>query len=84
MGKRKKSSFSHMIRHTDRIRRYNNKLYILRYKEQYVETMQGLVEFAQEAYNNRQHEIKLFKDLVDAALEDSVLRSKEYVFIYYF
>ncbi|XP_052755007.1 dynein regulatory complex subunit 3 [Galleria mellonella] len=47
------------------------------YKEQYVETMAGLVEFAQEAYNARQHEIKLFKDLVNNALEDSVQKSKE-------
>ncbi|XP_030020025.2 dynein regulatory complex subunit 3 isoform X1 [Manduca sexta] len=46
------------------------------YKEQYVETMAGLVEFAQEAYNARQHEIKLFKDLVDNALEESVKKSK--------
>ncbi|OWR55525.1 dynein regulatory complex subunit 3-like [Danaus plexippus] len=50
------------------------------YKEQYVETMAGLVEFAQEAYNARQHEIKLFKDLVDNALEESVQKSKEVVF----
>lgn len=47
-----------------------------RYKEQYVETMAGLVEFAQGAYNTRQHEIKLFKDLVDNALEESVKKSK--------
>ncbi|CAG9793993.1 unnamed protein product [Diatraea saccharalis] len=46
------------------------------YKEQYVETMAGLVEFAQEAYNVRQNEIKLFKDLVLNALEDSVKKSK--------
>ncbi|XP_050675184.1 dynein regulatory complex subunit 3-like [Leptidea sinapis] len=46
------------------------------YKELYVETMSGLVEFAQEAYNARQNEVKLFKDLVDNALEDSVKRSK--------
>ncbi|XP_047534682.1 dynein regulatory complex subunit 3-like [Vanessa atalanta] len=46
------------------------------YKEQYEETMAGLVEFAQEAYNSRQNEIKLFKDLVDNALEDSVVKSK--------
>ena len=38
--------------------------------------MAGLVDFAQEAYNARQHEIKLFKDLVDNALEDSVVKSK--------
>ncbi|CAH0729933.1 unnamed protein product, partial [Brenthis ino] len=49
------------------------------YKEQYVETMAGLVEFAQEAYNARQQEIKLFKDLVDNALEDSVVKSKAVV-----
>ncbi|CAH2090948.1 unnamed protein product [Euphydryas editha] len=49
------------------------------YKEQYVETMAGLVEFAQEAYNLRQNEIKLFKDLVDNALEDSVKKSKNVV-----
>ncbi|KAL0871762.1 hypothetical protein ABMA27_004260 [Loxostege sticticalis] len=49
------------------------------YKEQYVETMAGLVEFAQEAYNTRQNEIKLFKDLVDNALADSVQKSKEVV-----
>lgn len=48
-----------------------------RYKEQYVETMAGLVEFAQGAYNTRQHEIKLFKDLVISALADSVENSKE-------
>jgi hypothetical protein len=52
-------------------------IFCFRYKEQYVETMAGLVEFAQEAYNVRQHEIKLFKDLVDNALEDSVKNSKE-------
>ncbi|XP_026499077.1 dynein regulatory complex subunit 3-like [Vanessa tameamea] len=46
------------------------------YKEQYEETMAGLVQFAQEAYNSRQNEIKLFKDLVDNALEDSVVKSK--------
>ncbi|CAK1544955.1 unnamed protein product [Leptosia nina] len=46
------------------------------YKEQYVETMAGLVEFAQGAYNTRQNEIKLFKDLVDTALEESVRNSK--------
>lgn len=39
--------------------------------------MAGLVEFAQEAYNTRQNEIKLFKDLVDNALADSVQKSKE-------
>ncbi|CAG9561376.1 unnamed protein product [Danaus chrysippus] len=50
------------------------------YKEQYVETMADLVEFAQEAYNARQHEIKLFKDLVDNALAESVQKSKEVVF----
>ncbi|CAG4962699.1 unnamed protein product [Colias eurytheme] len=49
------------------------------YKEQYVETMAGLVEFAQGAYNARQHEIKLFKDLVDNALEESVKKSKQVV-----
>ncbi|KAJ0178160.1 hypothetical protein K1T71_005983 [Dendrolimus kikuchii] len=49
------------------------------YKEQYVETMANLVEFAQGAYTTRQNEIKLFKDLVDTALEDSVKRSKEVV-----
>ncbi|XP_059053982.1 dynein regulatory complex subunit 3-like [Achroia grisella] len=47
------------------------------YKEQYVETMAGLVDFAQDAYKARQHEIKLFKDLVNNALEDSVQTSKE-------
>ncbi|VVD03260.1 unnamed protein product [Leptidea sinapis] len=47
------------------------------YKELYVETMSGLVEFAQEAYNARQNEVKLFKDLVDNALEDSVKRTKQ-------
>ncbi|XP_013190894.1 dynein regulatory complex subunit 3 [Amyelois transitella] len=46
------------------------------YKDQYVETMAGLVEFAQGAYNTRQSEIKLFKDLVDNALADSVQKSK--------
>ncbi|CAG4946971.1 unnamed protein product [Parnassius apollo] len=49
------------------------------YKEQYVDTMAGLVEFAQQAYNERQYEIKLFKDLVDNALADSVNKSKEVV-----
>ncbi|XP_045450916.1 dynein regulatory complex subunit 3-like [Melitaea cinxia] len=49
------------------------------YKEQYVETMAGLVEFAQEAYNLRQNEIRLFKDLVDNALEESVMKSKNVV-----
>ncbi|CAH2981430.1 unnamed protein product [Chilo suppressalis] len=49
------------------------------YKEQYVETMAGLVEFAQEAYNDRQNEIKLFNDLVLNALEDSVKKSKQVV-----
>ncbi|XP_063828297.1 dynein regulatory complex subunit 3 [Ostrinia nubilalis] len=49
------------------------------YKEQYVETMAGLVEFAQGAYTTRQNEIKLFKDLVDNALEDSVQKSKDVV-----
>lgn len=39
--------------------------------------MAGLVEFAQGAYNARQHEISLFKDLVDNALSDSVQKSKE-------
>lgn len=39
--------------------------------------MANLVEFAQSAYVARQNEIKLFKDLVDTALEDSVKRSKE-------
>ena len=43
--------------------------------------MAQLVEFAQEAYNDRQHEIKLFKDLVDTALEDCVRKSKMYVFV---
>lgn len=38
--------------------------------------MAGLVEFAQGAYNVRQNEIKLFKDLVDNALADSVEKSK--------
>ncbi|XP_050351560.1 dynein regulatory complex subunit 3-like [Nymphalis io] len=52
------------------------------YKEQYEETMAGLVEFAQEAYNARQHEIKLFKDLVDNALEDSVRKSKMVVSVF--
>ncbi|KAJ8715983.1 hypothetical protein PYW08_013268 [Mythimna loreyi] len=46
------------------------------YKENYVETMAQLVEFAQEAYNDRQREIGLFKDLVDNALADSVAKSK--------
>lgn len=41
--------------------------------------MAGLVEFAQEAYNLRQNEIRLFKDLVDNALEESVGKSKKYV-----
>ncbi|XP_045526239.1 dynein regulatory complex subunit 3-like [Pieris brassicae] len=49
------------------------------YKEQYVETMAGLVEFAQVAYNARQNEIKLFKDLVENALDDSVKKSKAVV-----
>ncbi|CAH2039450.1 unnamed protein product, partial [Iphiclides podalirius] len=49
------------------------------YKEQYVETMAGLVEYAQQAYNERQFEIKLFKDLVDNALEVSVNKSKDVV-----
>lgn len=44
-----------------------------------METMAGLVEFAQDAYTERQNEIKLFKDLVDTALEDSVTKSKKYV-----
>ncbi|KAG7295915.1 hypothetical protein JYU34_021005 [Plutella xylostella] len=46
------------------------------YKEQYVETMGQLVEYAQEAYRDRQHEISLFQDLVDTALADSVEKSK--------
>ncbi|KAJ8713615.1 hypothetical protein PYW07_013985 [Mythimna separata] len=46
------------------------------YKENYVETMAQLVEFAQEAYNDRQHEIGLFQELVDNALADSVAKSK--------
>ncbi|XP_039755667.1 dynein regulatory complex subunit 3-like [Pararge aegeria] len=49
------------------------------YKEQYVETMIGLVDFAQDAYNMRQNEIRLFKDLVDNALDDSVIKSKAVV-----
>ncbi|KPI97248.1 PREDICTED: leucine-rich repeat-containing protein 48-like [Papilio xuthus] len=49
------------------------------YKEQYVETMAGLVEYAQGAYNTRQIEVKLFRDLVDNALADSVSKSKEIV-----
>ncbi|XP_045766707.1 dynein regulatory complex subunit 3-like isoform X1 [Maniola jurtina] len=49
------------------------------YKEQYVETMAGLVEFAQDAYNMRQNEIRLFKDLVDNALDESVTKSKAVV-----
>ncbi|XP_028029107.1 dynein regulatory complex subunit 3-like [Bombyx mandarina] len=52
------------------------------YKEQYVETMAGLVEFALEAYNARQYEIKLFKDLVNDALEESVKKSKEIIIEY--
>lgn len=47
------------------------------YKDQYVETMAHLVDFAQNAYNDRENEIKLYKDLVDKALEDSVTRSKK-------
>lgn len=39
--------------------------------------MANLVEFAQEAYNDRQNEIKLFKDLVDNALAESVEKSKK-------
>lgn len=39
--------------------------------------MAGLVEFAQDAYNVRQNEIRLFKDLVDNALDESVKKSKE-------
>lgn len=39
--------------------------------------MENLVEFAQVAYNNRQNEIKLYRDLVDNALADSVAKSKE-------
>lgn len=47
--------------------------------------MAGLVEFALEAYNARQYEIKLFKDLVNDALEESVKKSKELVgFIIFF
>ncbi|XP_068618661.1 dynein regulatory complex subunit 3-like [Battus philenor] len=53
--------------------------YYEEYKEQYVETMAGLVTYAQQAYNERQNEIKLFKDLVDNALADSVNKSKEAV-----
>ncbi|KAJ2943667.1 hypothetical protein O0L34_g16779 [Tuta absoluta] len=49
------------------------------YKEQYVYTMDQLVEWAQGAYNDRQHEIRLFKDLVDTALADCVEKSKEVV-----
>lgn len=44
--------------------------------------MAGLVEFAQGAYNTRQNEIKLFKDLVDNALDDSVKESKVYVRVF--
>lgn len=39
--------------------------------------MAGLVQFAQDAYNVRQNEIRLFKDLVDNALDESVKKSKE-------
>ncbi|XP_063623655.1 dynein regulatory complex subunit 3-like [Cydia splendana] len=49
------------------------------YKEQYVETMAGLVEFAQEAYNDRQHEIGLFRELVDNALAESVAKTKDVI-----
>ncbi|XP_041987235.1 dynein regulatory complex subunit 3-like [Aricia agestis] len=56
--------------------------YYEQYKEQYVETMAGLVEYAQEAYNVRQAEIQLFKDLIDNALEDSVEKSKEAIKAY--
>ncbi|PZC75733.1 dynein regulatory complex subunit 3 [Helicoverpa armigera] len=51
--------------------------YYEQYKENYVETMANLVEFAQGAYTDRQKEIKLFKDLVDSALEESVAKSKK-------
>ncbi|XP_022830342.1 dynein regulatory complex subunit 3-like isoform X1 [Spodoptera litura] len=51
--------------------------YYDQYRENYVETMANLVEFAQEAYKDRQHEIKLFKNLVDSALDDSVEKSKK-------
>ncbi|XP_026746550.1 LOW QUALITY PROTEIN: dynein regulatory complex subunit 3-like [Trichoplusia ni] len=51
--------------------------YFDQYREQYVETMATLVDFAQEAYTERQNEIKLFKDLVDTALEESVEKSKK-------
>ncbi|CAH0694009.1 unnamed protein product [Spodoptera exigua] len=51
--------------------------YFDQYKENYVETMANLVEFAQEAYNDRQNEIKLFKDLVDSALSETVEKSKK-------
>ncbi|CAH0584433.1 unnamed protein product [Chrysodeixis includens] len=50
--------------------------YFEQYREQYVETMAALVEFAQGAYTERQNEIKLFKDLVDNALDESVEKSK--------
>lgn len=46
-----------------------------------METMAQLVDFAQEAYTDRENEIGLFKDLVLNALADSVNRSKAYVFI---
>ncbi|XP_049874456.1 dynein regulatory complex subunit 3-like [Pectinophora gossypiella] len=47
------------------------------YKEQYVDTMATLVEWAQGAYSDRQYEIKLFKDLINGALAESVEKSKE-------
>lgn len=57
----------------------HNEKSINRYKENYVETMAQLIEFAQEAYNDRQREIGFFKDLVDNALAVSVAKSKAYV-----
>lgn len=49
----------------------------VRYKEEYVTTMDKLVEYAQNAYNDRQNEIKLIKDLMNNALDESVEKSKE-------
>ncbi|GBP79774.1 Dynein regulatory complex subunit 3 [Eumeta japonica] len=46
------------------------------YKEQYVEAMIVLVEFGQKSYGEREKEIKMFKEVIDNALEHNIKRSK--------
>lgn len=50
---------------------------LFRYKEDYVEAMDVLVDYAQQAYGERQREIQRFEDLMKAGLADSVARSKQ-------